>query len=383
MTGAGAATFGAAVSEHPDAAEAVAEAAGAVLDRVGPGADVVLLFVTGAHAAAMADIAAAVQAILRPGAFIGTTAVGVVGGPTEVEDRPAVSVWAGRTGPAEAVRLEVVRSPEGTAVVGMPDDAARGRRTLILLTDPYSFPTEAFVAAGNEQYPDLTMVGGMASAGGPGVDRLVVQGEIHFDGAVAVLLPEGLDDTAVVSQGCRPVGEPLIVTSAERNLLRELGSRPALDRLRSLIEAADDDERELLARGLHVGMAIDEGAADFGRGDFLIRGVLGADPEAGAIRVGDHVPVGTTVQFHVRDAASASEDLREMLGPLDADAALVFTCNGRGTRLFGAPDHDAEMVHDAVHGGAVAGMFCAGEVGPVRGRNHVHGFTASVLLFYG
>ena len=105
--------------------------------------------------------------------------------------------------------------------------------------------------------------------------------------------------------------------------------------------------------------------------------------EAGALRIGDHAPVGTTLQFHVRDAASASADLRELLGRVEADAALVFTCNGRGTRLFDAPDHDAEMVHAAVHGGAVAGMFCAGEVGPVRGENHVHGFTASVLLFYG
>ena len=115
----------------------------------------------------------------------------------------------------------------------------------------------------------------------------------------------------------------------------------------------------------------------------MIRGVLGADHETGAIRIGDHAPVGSTLQFHVRDAASASDDLREMLVPVEADAALVFTCNSRGTRLFGTPDHDAEMVHDAVHGGAVAGMFCAGEMGPVRGENHVHGFTASILLFYG
>jgi small ligand-binding sensory domain FIST len=294
-----------------------------------------------------------------------------------------VSVWAGRTGPAEAVRLEVVRSADGTAVVGMPDAAAVGRRTLILLSEPHSFPTDAFLQAGNEQYPDLAIVGGMASAGGPGANRLVVQGETHTDGAVGILLPEGLDDTAVVSQGCRPVGEPLIVTSSERNLVSELASRPALDRLRTLLDDADDDERALLSRGLHVGLVIDERPAEFGRGDFLIRGVLGADHEAGAIRIGDHAPVGTTLQFHVRDAASASDDLREMLAPVEADAALVFTCNGRGIRLFGTPDHDAEMVHNAVHGGAVAGMFCAGELGPVGGRNHVHGFTASILLFYG
>ena len=383
MTAVGAETFGAAVSEHPDPAHAVAEAVGAVLDRVGPGADVAFVFVSGAHADAIGEIASAVHAILAPRAFVGSTAVGVIGGPTEVEDVPALAVWAGRTGPAEAVRLEVVRSVDGTTVVGMPDNAGVGRRTLVLLSEPHSFPTEAFVKAANEQYPDLAVIGGMASAGGPGANRLVVQGEIHIDGAVGILLPEGLDDTAVVSQGCRPVGEPLIVTSADRNLVRELASRPALDRLRALLDHADEDERALLSRGLHVGLVIDERAAEFERGDFVIRGVLGADHETGAIRIGDHAPVGSTLQFHVRDAASASDDLREMLVPVEADAALVFTCNSRGTRLFGTPDHDAEMVHDAVHGGAVAGMFCAGEMGPVRGENHVHGFTASILLFYG
>lgn len=383
MTAPGTSTFGAAVSEHPDPAHAVAEVAGAVLDRVGIGPDVAVLFVTTPHVARLEEIAEAVQAILRPVAFVGVTAVGVIGGPREVEDEPAISLWAGRTGPAEAVRLEVVHTPDGTAVIGMPDDAAVGRRTLVLLAEPRSFPTEAFVRAGNEQYPDLTIVGGMASATMPSANRLVVQGEVHTEGAVGILLPEGLDGTVIVSQGCRPVGEPLIVTEADRNVVRGLGSRPALERLQSLVDEVDEGERALLSSGLHVGLVIDERSEDFGRGDFLIRGVLGADHAAGAIRIGDHAPVGTTLQFHVRDAASASEDLERLLSPVDADAALVFTCNGRGTRLFGAPDHDAERIHDAVHGGAVGGMFCAGEVGPVRGENHVHGFTASVLLFYG
>ena len=285
--------------------------------------------------------------------------------------------------PAEAVRLEVVHSPDGTAVIGMPDDAAVGRRTLILLAEPHSFPTEAFVRASNEQYPNLTVIGGMASAGGMGANRLVVQAELHGEGAVGVLLPEGSDDTVVVSQGCRPVGDPYIVTASEQNLVHQLASRPALERLRALVDEADDDDRVLLTRGLHVGLVVDESAAEFDRGDFLIRGVLGADHEAGALRIGDHAPVGTTLQFHVRDAATASEDLRELLSPVDADAALVFTCNGRGTALFETPDHDAELVHEAVRGGAVAGMFCAGELGPIQGQNHVHGFTASVLLFYG
>ncbi|MDP7383670.1 MAG: FIST C-terminal domain-containing protein, partial [Acidimicrobiales bacterium] len=94
-------------------------------------------------------------------------------------------------------------------------------------------------------------------------------------------------------------------------------------------------------------------------------------------------PIGTTLQFHVRDAETATEDLESLLRLVDADAALVFTCNGRGHHLFGEADHDARRVSDAVGGGPVAGMFCAGEIGPVGGENYVHGFTASTLFLFG
>jgi small ligand-binding sensory domain FIST len=148
-----------------------------------------------------------------------------------------------------------------------------------------------------------------------------------------------------------------------------------------LLEKLEPDDRALAQRGIHLGRVIDEHKADFERGDFLIRTVLGGDREVGAIAVGDEIEVGATVQFQVRDAISADDDLRELLAGRRANGALVFTCNGRGTHLFGRPDHDAEVVnaHDA--NGATAGMFCAGEIGPIGDRSFLHGFTASVLLF--
>jgi small ligand-binding sensory domain FIST len=176
------------------------------------------------------------------------------------------------------------------------------------------------------------------------------------------------------------VGDPYVVTRAEGNVIAEIGGTPSLVRLDELFRCLDDRDRELVQQGLHIGRVIDEHKADFGRGDFLVRNVVGADRATGAIAIGDVVPVGSTVQFHVRDAASADEDLHGLLAGLRGDGALVFTCNGRGTRLFGRPDHDAEVVADVV-AGAAAGMFCAGEIGPVGRRSFVHGFTASVAIF--
>jgi small ligand-binding sensory domain FIST len=172
-----------------------------------------------------------------------------------------------------------------------------------------------------------------------------------------------------------------VVTRATDNVIHDLAGVPALDRLRDIVSGLGPEERELVQHGLHVGRVIDEQQDAFSRGDFLVRNVMGADPEAGDIAIGDVAEVGATVQFQVRDAASADEDLRQLLAGQRGRAALVFTCNGRGSHLFGEPDHDAALVHDQVAHGAVAGMFCAGELGPVGGRNFVHGFTASVVLF--
>jgi small ligand-binding sensory domain FIST len=184
-----------------------------------------------------------------------------------------------------------------------------------------------------------------------------------------------------VSQGCRPIGDPMIVTAGEGRIARELAGRPALERVQDVLRSLPPEDLLLAQRGLHVGRVVDESKARFERGDFLVRTVLGADSSNGAVAFGDEIEVGATVQLHVRDATSADEDLRQLMAGQEADGALVFTCNGRGTHLFGVPDHDAIVVNDALGSVPIAGMSCAGEVGPVGGRSYMHGFTASIALF--
>jgi small ligand-binding sensory domain FIST len=375
--------FADALSLHPDPAEATGEVVGAVLEQVGEAPDLALLFCSPHHTDAMADIAAAVRTLVRPGVLAGSTAVAVVGGEHEVEGDPAVALWAARlAAPPRPVRLSAVETGAGVALAGMSGTTFDPGDALILLADPFSLPVDALVEALGELDPPVPVVGGMASAAGrPGGNRLVLDGEVVADGGVGVVLPAAAAPHIVVSQGCRPVGQPMIVTRAEGNLLLELAGQPAIDRLEQAVAAASPEERARLAGGLHVGIAVDEHRMTFGPGDFLVRNVVGADRGAGALAVAERVPVGTTVQFHVRDAEAADHDLRAQLAGRGGDAALVFTCNGRGRHLFDEPDHDARMVAATVGGGAVAGMFCAGEIGPVGTRSFVHGFTASVVFF--
>jgi small ligand-binding sensory domain FIST len=202
---------------------------------------------------------------------------------------------------------------------------------------------------------------------------------------VGVALSGNLKVETVVSQGCRPIGRPFVITRAERNIIHELGRRPALEQLQNVLTKLPPDDEVLARESLFVGRAIDEYKGRFGRGDFLIHNIIGADRKSGAIGIAGQAKVGATVQFHVRDAQSADEDLRAMLtvhAKSDLRGAMLFGCNGRGTRMWPTPGHDVGVLRQVLGDVPVAGFFCGGEFGPVGGRNFVHGFTASIALFH-
>jgi len=377
--------FASALSQHPIAANAVGEAAGEILEHLdGEGCDLAVCFASTHHVGAFEDIGPALRNILEPRVLVGGTAVAVAGGPHEIEENPALTVFAARLDGATLtpVTLRVQETPDGAALTGWPSlDQSPG--SLLLFADPFTFPVDAFLQRVNRDLPGLQIIGGLASAAGsPGGNRLVLDDHVVDEGAVGVFVDGGgIEVRTLVSQGCRPNGRPYVVTRGDQNLIEELGGKPAIERLQELAGAASEEERELLRRGLHVGLVVDEHKAEFSRGDFLVRNLLGADESSGALAVGEQVSVGQTVQFHVRDAGAADEDLREMLTGVDAEAALLFTCNGRGRHLFTVPDHDAGMVENLLGPIPLAGAFCAGEIGPVGGRNFLHGFTASLALF--
>jgi small ligand-binding sensory domain FIST len=373
---------GAGLSTSADAREAAVEAALAAREQLSSPPSLALLFASPHHGDRAGDVLDAVHEAAGPEVLVGCVGEAVVGGDREVEEVPAVSVWlAGFSGHCQPFAMDVVETEAGMGLAGWPSDGAD--RTHILLCDPFTFPADLLLGHLNDNVPGAVVVGGMASGGeAPGETRLILGREVRDRGAVGVRLPPELRVRTVVSQGCRPVGEAYTVTRSEGNVIHELAGRPPMERIRELAASLPERDRALLSRGLHIGRVIDEYKPRWDRGDFLIRGVVGADPDSGAIAVGDVIPVGETVRFHVRDAASADEDLRGLLAEVgDRPAgALLFTCNGRGSRLFGEPDHDASLVSRELGGPSLAGFFCAGELGPVGGKNFLHGFTASLAL---
>jgi small ligand-binding sensory domain FIST len=379
--------FGAAASTAPDHQQALDEVVPAVLGQVGERPDLVVCFFSMEHAEAAAGISLGLSERTGTAAIIGCTAGGVIGGRHELEDSPALSLWAARL-PGVRVTpfaLDLIELVDGYGVTGWPDLDPAQRSDVLLLPDPFSFPADSFVRRLNEDQPGIRLIGGMASgANGPGAHRLLLGPGALAAGAVGVAISGPVDIRTVVSQGCRPIGSPFTVTRGEGNLIQELGGRPPLERLRELIVAASPTDQAMLVGGVQMGRVIDEHKLSFGRGDFLIRSLIGVEEESGALAIGDQVEVGQTLQFHVRDASAATEELDLLLAPVpgwDAQGALLFSCNGRGRRFFKEPDHDAGRVANATGGVPMSGFFAQGELGPVGGQNFLHGFTASVALF--
>jgi small ligand-binding sensory domain FIST len=258
----------------------------------------------------------------------------------------------------------------------------------LLLGEPFSFPADWLLERLNEDQPQIPVIGGMASgAHGPGGNRLLINENVLDQGAVAALVHGPVRIETVVSQGCRPVGRTFVVTKAEQNVIFELSGQPALAQLQAVFDDLSPDEQRLVQKGLHVGRVINEYQDAFKRGDFLVRNCIGADRNTGAMAIGDYVRPGQTVQFHVRDARTADEDLRELLRAAQekrksaATGALLFTCNGRGTRMFDVANHDAGVLSELLGELPLAGFFAQGEIGPIGGKNFLHGFTASAALF--
>jgi small ligand-binding sensory domain FIST len=383
----------AALSTTRDAEDAIAEVSAEVLNELGAAPDLALLFVSPHHLARFQSAVEQTSRELNAKHLLACSAESIVGTGTEVEQQPAIALWGAVIPETKIVpmHLSYEQTIDGGSIQGWPDDLPDqwpDTSLLLVLADPFSFPADSLLGRINEDQPGAVIVGGNASAAhAAGGNRLAGAGSVWNHGAVAVHLRGGLRVRTVVSQGCRPIGNPFVITRAHGNVIQELGGRPAFERLKEVYDSLANRERRMLQQGLHLGRVVNEYQDRFEQGDFLVRNVIGLDESTGFIAVGDSIRVGQTVQFHVRDAETADADLRQLLAR-DAQnnpppaGALLFTCNGRGSRLFTEPNHDATAVAHAYSTDLpVAGFFAAGEIGPVGGKNFLHGFTASIAFF--
>jgi len=383
------------ISREATLERAVATAAAEAGDALGARPDLAVVFTSSQYGVELRQLPELLPAPLRECTLIGCAAGGVIGGGEECEDAPALSLtiaslpgvnltahhFEDETLPSVRARSAVWHARFGA----LPSD---GGPSFLVLADPFTFAIEPFVHALDRHYPGSTKIGGLASGGRrPGDSTLFVNGGVYMSGAACLTLDGKLDVHAIVALGCRPIGQPLFVTRAHGNLLLELDGRRPTEVLTEVFEQSDARDRALLVPGgVFLGLVMRPGESRYGRGDYLVRNVLGVDDESGALWIGSELETNQVVQFHVRDAVTSAEDLEQALGQLRQEAsppagALLFSCLGRGRHLYGRPDHDTDAFRRYAGQTPLGGFFCNGEIGPVRGRTFIHGYTSAFALF--
>lgn len=379
------------LSLGPFSEEAVEAAARSALEEIGGKVTCGFVFVSADYAPSLADFLEIIQLHAHVPLLAGCSGSGLIGAGLEEEQAVGFSLLLLHLPETEvrAVRLPAVGENEELTVEAMRTLAgpeAAICETWIVVANPFALAVEPWLDAWDGAFPAKPAVGGLASGGRRGDTAFVFHERTLVEGGVAIGFSGGVKIRALVSQGCRPVGEPFTVTGAEGHLVTSLGSRPAFEALDSTFGALPARDKALAQGNLFVGLAMSEYLEEFKTGDFLIRNLIGGDPQAGVLAVGALPRVGQTLQFQLRDRASADAEMRHLLGDVKDSgarpfASLIFTCTGRGRHLFGERHHDARVMAEVLGGHPTAGFFCNGEIGPVGGHNFVHGYSAAMALF--
>ncbi len=410
------------LSTSDDPIYAATEAASRLQSKLNTTPDLLMVFVTPHHAQRMGMIADTLRDTLNSDHMLGVSAASVMSGTSEINDSPGIAIlacnlpgvrispfWVDHISPRDS-------TDERAAKLADQIDAGVDMRAAFFFADPFSVPLVKLIpalSASRMQHITSsgrvesigTILGGMASAATrPGGNSLLLDGEIRSSGAMGVTLSGDVQIDTVVSQGCRPIGNPMIITKARGNLILELAGVRAVEAIREIVHGLSEHDKQLLSNGLLLGRVIDEHKSHFGRGDFLIRNIMGGDEDSGAVAVADLVSAGQTVQLHLHDEQTAREDLSLLLDGqrlYDKPAgALLISCTGRSEKFFEEPGHDARAIAQAFNlspdgakraksgeevttdqGIPLAGFFAAGEIGPIDQQIFQHGHTAVAGLF--
>jgi small ligand-binding sensory domain FIST len=259
----------------------------------------------------------------------------------------------------------------------------------LVFHDPFHMDAESWMRTWNEAYAPVPTFGGAASGiFSEQTTQTYLNGDVFEDGGIAISVGGDVKLAGVVSQGCTPIGEPWTLTRVEQNLIHQIANRPAYTVLAETFQKLPPADQQKARGNLLIGLVVNEYLEDFHRGDFLVRQLIGGDPNSGILAVGALPRAGQTMQFQRRDATAATEDMSELLarakkglGGAPVYGGCICCCNGRGKNLFGVANHDAALIQKQLGPLTLAGFFCNGEIGPVGEKSFLHGFTAALALF--
>lgn len=344
------------------------------------------------------NVPAIVKKHIEPKVFIGCSAGGLIGGGQEVEQQTCVAFMAAHL-PDVQIKSFHLKDDSLPDLDAAPDAWEKivgvqpaENPSFIMLPDPFTFRSDSLIQGLDYAFPKSVKIGGLASgAHAPGGNALFLNDRVYRNGLVGLSVFGNIVVDTVVAQGCKPIGSLCKVTKSKKHILFELDGQPAIMILKKTIDELSGYDRELAREHLFIGLAMDESKDKYKAGDFLVRNILGIEQNTGALVIGEVLDNARTVQFHIRDAATSADDLRFLLkdykddkladGKKEAKGAILFSCLGRGSYLYGRANHDSECFRDYLGPIPLGGFFCNGEIGPVGNNTFLHGYTSSFGIF--
>jgi len=384
---------GVGLSEERRSADAAAAAASAAIEPLaGRRPDWCVAFVTGDHAGRMPSLLAALANAAGTPYVAGCSAAGVMAGAREVEGGSAVAVLA--------VASDTIRGTPflfhddgdhgltaGTRI-GQRLSTSRGTDDLVLLwPDPLQIRPDRLLQGIGAALGPICAAGGAASIAGTAEDTFQFSGTQLAVGAIAGMRLSGdFRYQVAVSQGCRPLCEPLLVTRSHENLILEIEGKPALDALREQVAAELADVSGMVGQ-LFVGLLPDLESGAVRPGEYLVRNIVAADPDTGVLGIADAVEEGQRILFARREPTSAREELAaaiERVRPsrtgLDYRFGLYFNCVARGRSLYGKENVDSALLAAGLPEVPLLGFFSNAELAPLRGVNHLFTYSGVLVL---
>jgi len=313
--------------------------------------------------------------------WVGTVGMGICAGGTELFDRPAMAVMTLSLDEQDYEIIHTINDEEKPLPAATQEWIAKTTPLLGIVHGDSNNPKIQHMVEEFARTSGSFLVGGLTASRQTSyqVAGSLENGGLTGGGLSGVLFAPSVEVATGLSQGCSPIGESHIVSDCVDNVIVGIDGRGALDVFKEDIGDVLARDLNRVAGYIHAAFPI-EGSDT---GDYLVRNLVGIDPEHGWLAVGGDIKLGERILFVRRDPQSAEEDLVSMVTKLkkrlpgDPKGGVYYSCIARGPNMFGTEGREAEIIHDILGDFPLIGFYANGEIS----NDRLYGYTGVIALF--
>lgn len=349
------------------------------------------------------------KSVLNIEHWVGSVAVGVCGCGEAYVDEPAISAMIGAFGADDFCLFPTANSDFQDAEDALkPWLAAHDPMLVLAHGDPIAEEDPAKTLETINAITQGFTVGGLSSSRR---QQIQFSGTSQSNGVSGVVFADHVQVATSLSQGCSAIGEMHDITRGDEDLILELDHKRAVsvfeDDLKDMamraLDGRDPDEimvdqaaasdssaapkefQSLLKGEIHVAFPVSESDQN----DYLVRDLIGLDPDEGSITVSQYVSSGERAMFVRRDENTVYEDLSKSLlqlrkrvqgasGAFKPKGAIYVSCVARANHNSKDEErNELKLIQDIIGDVPLCGFYAGGEIS--NGR--LYGYSGILTLF--